>query len=174
MRNFRGLFGGENQIRIYTSPSNVTSTSVDALNAVSTFISRSDATNRRWKAVHRVIDQNWEINQIQKLVVFESFNTSRDDETNFTAGVKYVTKLKVDSKGLDVEIGPQFEVGVNVKIKRTNEFTRMTYNRSQFFFINWDNADSKGIHSNNAVRLHTFDRTRGQVFYTYGVVGYNF
>jgi hypothetical protein len=174
MRNFRGLFGGENQIRIYTSPSNVSSLSVDALNAVSTFISRSDATNRRWKAVHRVIDQNWEINQIQKLFVFESVNTSNTTETNFTAGVKYGAKLKVDSKGLTLEIGPQFEVGVNVKIIRKNEFTRMTYNRSQFFFENWNNADSKGIYLNNAVRLHEFDRRNGQVFYTYGVVGYNF
>jgi len=58
MRNFRGLFGGGNQIRIYTLPSNVTSTSVDALNAVPIFISRSDGTRQRWRAVNRVIDQN--------------------------------------------------------------------------------------------------------------------
>ena len=174
MRNFRGLFGGENQIRILTSPSSISSTTVDALDAVSTFISRSDASNQRWKAVNRVVDQNWETNQIQKLLVFKSVNTTRSTETTFSAGVKHAAKIKVDSKGLALELGPEFSASVSVKVKREDEYTRMTYYRNQFFFENWSNADSHGTYLGNAIRLHEFDRRNGRVFYTYGVVGYNF
>lgn len=174
MRNFRGLFGGENQVRVKTSPSNNSASTTNAVNSKSTYISRYRANNQLWTTVNVVIDQNWEINQIEKLLVFESIKTTTNNETSFNFGVKYGAKLKIDEKGLTLEVGPQFEASVKVQIKREDEISAMTYNRHQFFFENWSNADSQGTYQGNAIRLHEFDRKNGKVFYTYGVVGYNY
>ncbi|MGY6522503.1 MAG: hypothetical protein ACXIUD_12275 [Mongoliitalea sp.] len=174
MRNFRGLFGGENQVRVKTSPSNNSASTTNAVNSNSTYISRFRATNQLWTEVNVVVDQNWEINQVEKLFVFESIKTTSDVEKTFDFGIKYAPKLKIDEKGLTLELGPQFNASVKFKVTRTDEISEMIYSRHQFFFENWSNADSRGTYNGNAVRLHKFDRKNGEVFYTYGVVGYNY
>lgn len=173
-RNFRGLFGGENELRFHSSSDFISITNPNAKNQFSTFISRSNGRNSNWVTTNRVLEANWQIHKPQRVLVIESVNTTSDRKVEVNATAKYASKVKVDKNGITTEIGPEVSVGVKYTLTRKGEFTSIEMDRKQFFFENWSNADSQGIHNSNAVRLHEFDRKNGKVWYTYGVSGYNY
>lgn len=173
-RNFRGLFGGENELRFHSSSDFISVTNPNAKNQFSTFISRSNGRRSTWVNTNRVLEANWQIHKPQRVLVIESVDTTSDRKVEVNATAKYASKVKVDKNGITTEIGPEVSVGVKYTLTRKSEFTSIEMDRNQFFFENWSNADSQGIHNFNAIRLHEFDRKNGKVWYTYGVSGYNY
>lgn len=172
--NFRGLFGGDNKIIFNLSNENVSSSTPNSRTTTPVYISRYNGRKKKWVAPKRVIDQNWSHEQKSKFIVVETDNSKKSTEFKISGTVKMAAKLKVDKNGVAIELGPEASIGAEWTIKRDNEIRDFQYDRRQFFFENWGNAESEGIHDwdKNAIRIQDYDR--GYMLYTFGVVSYNY
>lgn len=172
--NFRGLFGGDNKITFHFSDENVSTSNPNSKNSAPIYISRYQGRKSHWVAKATLFDQNWSNEQISKFIVVETDDSSKSTELKLTGTVKIAAKVKVDKNGVALELGPEASIGAELTIKRDSEFRKFEYNRRQFFFENWQNAESRGIHPSdkNAIRSQEF--RRGTLFYTFGVVAYNY
>lgn len=172
--NFRGLFGGDNKIIFNLSDENVSTTTPNSKNTTPVYISRYQGRRKVWVAKKRLIDPNWSHEQISKFIVVETDDSKKSTEFKISGTVKIASKLKVDKNGVAIELGPEASIGAEWTIKRDNEVRKFEANRRQFFFENWQNAESRGIHSwdKNAIRSQEYQR--GTLFYTFGVVSYNY
>ncbi|WP_289030089.1 hypothetical protein [uncultured Algoriphagus sp.] len=172
--NFRGLFGGDNKIIFNLSDENVSTTTPNSKNTTPVYISRYQGRRKVWVAKKTLIDPDWSHEQISKFIVVETDDSDRSTEFKITGTVKIASKLKVDKNGVAVELGPEASIGAEWTIKRDNEIRKFEYNRRQFFFENWQNAESRGIHSWDKSAIRSQEYRRGTLFYTFGVVSYNY
>jgi hypothetical protein len=171
--NFRGLFGKSNKT-VFKTTNELTASNSKSINEIHIIVSRHDARKKVWLQVNSVLDENWGPNQLEKFFIAETIISDKTISTEINASIKFATKVKVDEKGVALELGPEFSVGAKFTINRNNEYSYIVRNRRQFFFENWANADSKGTYEGNAIRHMQFKRREGSVNYTLGVVGYNY
>jgi len=178
-KNFRGLFGGENQIMFYRAGEELVSTTLPEHGQVLA-IDRWAGRKGVWRTKDQVWDYNWKLGEIQQWLGVKLLRVKRNVKTTFGGEIF----LSVNAKGDVKTKSPSMSGGFTIKpfswkvdISYSDLMGKdAILDRQQFFHENWTNADRHGIQDGLCVRLagDPGPRTRGGVFFTMDVQSYNY
>ncbi len=182
-KNFRGLFGGPNDISFIFAGDGVIEASLGDKDATVTkgasirlvTVSRWMAKKKKWGWYNVVLEQNWDPSEVSP--VFGVVGHQLKD-----GGIKFEgevgTNSGVEWNKKDKNWKPTWEVGIEFKVKFKQDYEDKAmsvyeYERSQFFLENWRDADEQGMHDGRAIRIAGSGAKRKTVWYTMDVKSYN-
>ncbi len=179
-KNFRGLFGGENQIMFYRAGEELVNTTLPEHGQVLA-IDRWAGRKGVWRTKDQVWDYNWKPGEIQQWIGVKLLRVKRESKTTFSGDIS----LKVNSSNTvatksSSTSGGGFGIklfGWQVEISYKDLMGKdATWDRKQFFYENWSDADGYGMQDGLCVRLagDPGPHTRGGVFFTMSVKSYNY
>ena len=174
--NFRGLFGGDNDVDFYMADEgvlNFKASTTDNLvvddgkyNLASTRIDRYAGRNGKWRRPNVVLDNNWNAVAIEPVFgVIGRQVKSAGLQLKGSIGISASIGLAGPSVGPVLKVDWKFP-------KADRAISVLSYEREQFFLENWRNADGYGTYRGRAVR-RAGSGERKTVYYTYRVNAYN-
>ncbi|WKN44089.1 hypothetical protein [Tunicatimonas pelagia] len=174
--NFRGLFGGDNDVTVYfagdgalnlsaSSPGRLSST--NSANTAPFSISRWAGRNKVWRKPNVKLDNSWDGHESEPTMAVVGHQVK-------DGGLKLKGKIGLgvdwDKKKWFAKIKPNVEV--QWEFPTTDRaLSVLGYRRDQFFLENWRNADGYGTYDGRAVRKAGSGK-RKTVYHTFRIHAY--
>ena len=172
--NFRGLFGGENEMYFRRAGSEVV-LGTEKTYSVMVAIDRWAGRKEVWRTANAIWDENWQKEEVSQWLGVEAINVIKDKTTKISGDISL--KLEASSTG-KIEIKPSLTIKLFgwefIKTWKNQVWYNNTKYREQFFIDNWRDAARHGLKDGRCIYLAGRTDRRDGVYFTIDVDAYNY